>query len=197
MAALAPNSLLDHLAQIPDPRSWHGQRFALTACLAAACAAILCGQNSYAAIAQWTRNQPAGLLQALGFFRRPPTGGAFHYLFTLLDLTAFEAALSRWSAALLPIAPQPSRPTPLDGKTLRGSDDKLRGAVHLLALLDGSTGGVRKQAPVDCKTNEHKAAFDLALSLLRLLGATNTAATLRENAYQVHHLLTKLGIRNL
>ncbi len=44
MNAFTPGSLLAHLARIPDPRSPHGQRFPLTALLAAACAAILCGR---------------------------------------------------------------------------------------------------------------------------------------------------------
>jgi hypothetical protein len=161
MTALAPGSLFAHLARLPDPRSPHGRRFSLSSLLACACAAVLCGQTSYAAIAQWARNQPAEFLHALGFFRRPPTDGAFRYLFGLLDLNAFEAALSDWIAALIPTDAEQLRPTPLDGKTLCGSDDKLRGAVHLLSLLDGPTGGVLKQLAVNPKTNEHKAAFTL------------------------------------
>ncbi len=174
MAALAPDSLLAHLAQIPDPRSRHGRRFPLIALLAAACAAILCGQVSYTALAQWARNQPPELLHALGFFRLPPTDGAFRYLFTLLDRAAFEEAIQRWITALIPVDAEQLRPTPLDGKTLRGSGDKLRGAVHLLALLDGPTGGVLKQAAVDGKTNEHKAAFALLKGLV-LQGRVVTA----------------------
>jgi hypothetical protein len=161
MTAFVPGSLFAHLADLPDPRSPHGRRFPLIALLASACAAVLCGQTSYAAIAQWTRNQPEAFRRALGFFRKPPTDGAFRYLFGLLDLPAFEAALSAWIARLVPVTPEQLRPTPLDGKTLRGSDDKLRGAVHLLSLLDGPSGGVLKQLAVDAKTNEHKAAFDL------------------------------------
>lgn len=161
MPALAPDSLFAHLARLPDPRSRHGRRFTLLSLLAAACAAMLCGQTSYAAIAQWTRNQPPEFRRALGFFRHPPTDGAFRYLFCQLDLSAFEAALTAWIARLIAVAPDQLRPTPLDGKTLRGSDDQLRGAVHLLSLLDGPTGGVLKQCAVDVKTNEHKAAFEL------------------------------------
>lgn len=161
MTSYGPDSLLAHLAKVPDPRSPHGKRFSLPSLLAAACAAVLCGQISYAAIAQWTRNQPPQFLRALGFFRHPPTDGAFRYLFNLLDLAALEAALSAWIAGLIPADPNQLRPTPLDGKTLKGSDDKLRGAVHLLSLLDGPTGGVLKQQAVDPKTNEHKAAFAL------------------------------------
>jgi len=161
LSTCAPDSLLAHLAQVPDPRSLHGRRFPLLALLASACAAVLCGQLSFAAIAQWTRNQPSHFLRALGFFRHPPTDGTFRYLFSLLDLDAFEAALSGWVARLIPASPDVLRPTPLDGKTLKGSEDKLKGAVHLLSLLDGPTGGVLKQQAVDHKTNEHKAAFAL------------------------------------
>lgn len=166
MTAFAPGSLFASLANLPDPRSPHGRRFSLSALLASACAAVLCGQTSYAAIAQWTRNQPPQLLLALGFFRKPPTDGAFRYLFSLLDLSAFEAALAAWIAHLIPVSSEQLRPTPLDGKTLCGSDDKLRGAVHLLSLLDGPTGGVLKQCTVDANTNEHKAAFDLLRGMI-------------------------------
>lgn len=166
MTAFAPGSLFASLAHLPDPRSPHGRRFSLFALLASACAAVLCGQTSYAAIAQWTRNQTPELLHALGFFRKPPSDGAFRYLFSRLDLSAFEAALSAWIARLIPLTPEQLRPTPLDGKTLCGSDDKLRGAVHLLSLLDGPTGGVLKQCAVDAKTNEHKAAFDLLQGMI-------------------------------
>jgi hypothetical protein len=161
VTAIAPDSLLAHLAKIPDPRGRHGRRFPLISLLGTACAAILCGHSSYAAIAQWARNQPQEFLRALGFFRRPPTDGAYRYLFGLLDLAAFESALSAWVGGLVPADPDQLRPTALDGKTLRGSGDELRGAVHLLSLLDGPTGGVLKQRAVDAKTNEHKAAFEL------------------------------------
>src|ERR1700729_891543 len=110
MTALAPDSLLAHLAQVPDPRSSHGRRFSLVSLLGSACAAILCGQASYVAIAQWARHQPPEFLRALGFFRRPPSDGAYRYLFHLLDLAAFEALLAAWVAGLVhPQADQLSR----------------------------------------------------------------------------------------
>jgi DDE_Tnp_1-associated/Transposase DDE domain len=166
MDAYAPTSLFAHLAQIPDPRSRHGQRFPLTALLAAAAAAILCGARSFAAIAQWARDQPLELMHRLGFNRRPPTPGAYRYLFLRLDRAALEEALRRWITPLLPTQAEPLRPTPLDGKILCGSQSALQAAVHLLSLLDGPTGGVLRQTAVDAKTNEHKAAFTLLEGLL-------------------------------
>jgi hypothetical protein len=161
MDTFAPGSLLAHLATLADPRHPQGQRFPLVALLAAACAAILCGARSYAAIAQWAHEQDPTLLHRLGFHRHPPTAGAYQYLFSRLDTAAFEEVLRRWIAAVLPTAPEDLRPTPLDGKTVRGSHGPLEGARHLLALLDEPTGGVLRQMPVDAKTNEYKAAPQL------------------------------------
>jgi hypothetical protein len=166
MDAYAPGSLLAHLARVPDPRSSHGQRFSLTALLAAACAAILCGARSFAAIAQWGRSQDLALMHRLGFTRTPPTQGAYRYLFLRLPAEDLEATLQRWIAPLVRPAAEQLRPTPMDGKTARGSHGPLRAAVHLLSLLDGPTGGVLRQAAVDAKTNEHKAALALLEGLV-------------------------------
>jgi|SRR5215831_16084448 len=166
MDAYASGSLLAHLAHIPDPRSPHGRRFPLPALLAAACAAILCGARSFAAIAQWARNQDIGLMHRLGFTRTPPTQGAYRYLLLRLQAEHLETALQRWIAPFVQPQAEQLRPTPLDGKTVRGSQSSLRAAVHLLALLDGPTGGVLHQVAVDAKTNEHKAALVLLEGLL-------------------------------
>jgi hypothetical protein len=166
MDAYAANSLLAHLARLPDPRSPKGQRHPLSALLGAACAAILCGARSFAAIAQWVRDQPLELAHRLGFRRTPPCQGAYRYLFLRLDTAALEEALCAWITPLVQPTPEQLRPTALDGKTLRGSLSALRPAVHLLALLDGPTGGVLRQTAVDAKTNEHKAALALLEGLI-------------------------------
>jgi hypothetical protein len=166
MDTYASGSLLAHLAHIPDPRSPHGQRFPLTALLAAACTAILCGARSFAAIAQWGRSQDIGLMHRLGFTRTPPTQGTYRYLFLRLKADDLEAALQQWIAPLVQPEDDQLRPTPLDGKTVCGSYNTLRAAVHLLSLLDGPTGGVLRQIAVDAKTNEHKAALALLEGLV-------------------------------
>lgn len=166
MDAYAAGSLLAHLARIPDPRGRRGQRFPMTALLAAACAAILCGARSFVAIAQWARDQDLGLMHRLGFGRTPPTSGAYRYLFLRLDAERLEAALGGWIAPLVSPKSDQLRLTPMDGKTARGSHDALHAAVHLLSFLDGPTGGVLRQSAVDSKTNEHKAALALLEGLV-------------------------------
>lgn len=147
MDGFVPGSLLAHLARIPDPRSPHGQRFPLTALLAAACAAILCGARSFAAIAQWARSQDIGLMHRLGFARTPPTPGAYRYLFLRLDAESLEAVLGDWidhSAR-----PARGRPTTPDADGWQDSPRQSRPAA-----------GRRPPAVAPRRTNRGRAAAD-------------------------------------
>src|SRR6476620_6911944 len=98
----APLPLLEVLAQIPDPRNPKGIRYPLPAVLALAVLAMLTGAKSYSAIAQFGRDKGAALALALGFRRgKTLSKSALADLFGRLDVTAFEAALSRWIASRL------------------------------------------------------------------------------------------------
>ena len=157
--------LLAFLAVLPDPRGRPGRRFPLVAMLAQACCAMLCGCRGYAAIAQWGRDQPIELMHQLGYRRRPPAYGTFQGLFSRLDAEAFEAAVSRWVAHLLPAAGELNA-VAIDGKSSRGSGTADSPAVHLLSALDQRTGCVLAQARVPAETNEHKAALALLKSMV-------------------------------
>jgi hypothetical protein len=172
MAQPQPGSLLAFLADVPDPRDRAGRRHPLVAMLAHACCAILCGCRGYAAIAQWGRDQPIDLMHRLGYTRRPPSYGAIRELFLRLDVEAFEAAVARWVAHVLPDGPGP-RAVAIDGKTSRGSRDGGAPAAHFLAALDQATGCVLSQARVPASTNEPKAALRL-LEAMALRGRVVT-----------------------
>lgn len=93
----APLSLLEALAQIPDPRSRHGRRHPLTAILSLTVLAMLSGAKSYQAIAQFGRDKGTALAHALGFTRgKTPAASCLCELYGRLDAVAFEAALTRW-----------------------------------------------------------------------------------------------------
>src|SRR3954470_17880961 len=162
-----PVGLLDFLADVPDPRRRAARPRPLAAMLAHACCAVPCGCRGYAAIAQWGRDQPIELMHRLGYRRRPPPYGTFQGLFTRLDADAFEAAVSRWVARLLPAGGADRlRAVAIDGKSSRGSVTAVAPAVHLLAALDQETGCVLAQARVPAETNEHKAALALLKGLV-------------------------------
>jgi hypothetical protein len=174
MSPASIGSLIAYLAEVPDPRSRHGRRHPLTAMLAHACCAILCGCRGIAPIAQWGRDQPIEFMHRLGYRRTPASFGAFQALFARLDAAALEAALARWvEHALGPRAGDGLRAVALDGKSARGSGTAGAPAVLLLAALDQRTGCVLRQARVPAGTNEHKAA----LALLRGLALEGRVVT--------------------
>lgn len=161
-------SLLDVLAQVPDPRSHHGRRHPLSAILALAVVAMLGGAKSYQAIAQFGRDKGFALAQVLGFRRgKTPTKSTFSVLFRILDVQAFEQLLSGWIASRLPEGGE--KPFSLDGKTARGSRDGTVPGQHLVAVYCAEAQAVLAQLKVDAKTNEHKAALQM-LGILPVKG---------------------------
>lgn len=157
-------SLVEALADVPDPRSRHGRRYPLLACLCLVVLGILAGRKTIEAILELHEDFGDGLPLALGFHRaRFPSKGALIDLLARLDPDAVEAALSAWVTSHL--SPQQAQVIAIDGKTLRGSRDGVLPGHHLLAAYASDAQAVLAQMRVDAKTNEHKAA----LKLLRLL----------------------------
>ena len=160
-------TLLEVLAQLPDPRDPRGRRHPLTAILSLVVLAMLCGCKSYEAIAQFGRDHGFALAHALGFRRgKTPCKSTFSVLLRALDIDVFEAALSRWIASRLPAG---ELVVSLDGKTLRGSRDGETPGQHLVAAYAPQVQAVLAQIRVDTKTNEHKAALQL-LGILPVAG---------------------------
>ena len=163
-----PLSLLDVLAQVPDPRSRHGRRHPLPAILSLAVLAMLSGAKSYQAIAQFGRDKGFALAHVLGFTRgKTPAKSTFSVVFRILDVQAFEEVLSRWIASRVPQGQE--KPISLDGKTARGSRDGDVPGQHLVAAYCAAAQAVLAQIKVDAKTNEHKAALNL-LGILPVKG---------------------------
>jgi predicted transposase YbfD/YdcC len=154
-------TLVEALADVPDPRSCHGRIHPLPAVLSLVVLGLLLGRTSLAGIARLGRLYGAPLAHALGFRRgKTPTKAMLSELLRALDAEAFEAALSRWVRSRLRTEPEHLS---LDGKTLRGSRDGSVPGQHLVAVYAPAVQAVLAQLRVDAKTNEHKAA-------LRLLG---------------------------
>jgi DDE_Tnp_1-associated len=133
---MAPLSLLEALADVPDPRSRHGRRHPLLAILALTVLAMLRGCKGPTAIAQFGRDHGVELAHALGFRRgKTPAPSCLCALYRALDADAFEAARARWIAARTPPPPADGDPSPvsLDGKTLRGSRDGDTPGHHLVS----------------------------------------------------------------
>lgn len=137
-------ALLEAFATVPDRRSRHGRRHPLAAVLGLATAAMLSGARSLYAMAQWGRLQPAAVVSGLGFTReRTPSVSTLHEVFKTLDVTAFEAALTRWGEAQ--VGARVDR-VAIDGKGLRGIHGEELPGARLVAVYADQVGAVLAQA---------------------------------------------------
>jgi len=202
---LAPDQcrgLLDHLAQIPDPRRRRGRRHALGVVLAVAVAAVLAGAKSLAAIGEWAADAPGPVLAALGAGRdpltgafRPPGEATVRRVLARVDPDALDRAIGAWLVDQHPPpgpgppGRSPRRAVAVDGKTLRGSGHHPSPQVHLLAAMDHTTGGVLAQTEVDGKTNEIT-QFRPLLESLDLAGQVVTADALHTQREHAEWLVT-------
>lgn len=131
--------------------------------LATVVCAVLCGARGYEAIAQWIHLQPKELWYLLGYFRTPPTGGAYRYLLSKLDPVALEQVLRDWIGSEAITSEQGLA---LDGKTLCSTLAEHGRSVQLLALFDGQSGCVLSEMQVPTDTNEAKAALTILKTLV-------------------------------
>src|SRR6266849_3056022 len=156
-----PRPLIEVFSDIADFRQARGKRHPLSAVLALACCAMLCGYRSYSAIAAWGRNYGTDIAHALGFTHNTPCASTLHTIFRCLDHEAFEAKLGAWTesvVATVPVVPEaPEIAIAVDGKTLRGSKKQGAPGMHLLSVLAHHVGLTLTQQAVAAKTNEIKA----------------------------------------
>lgn len=166
MNAAHAGSLLHCLQQVPDPRGAHGRRHSFPAMLATIVCAVLCGARGYEAIAQWIHAQDKSVWYLLGYFRRPPTGGAYRYLMSKVDPEALEAVLRAWVQDHTDLDDDQFDALAIDGKTLCSTLSEHGRSIQLLSLFDNHTGCVLSQMQVPTDTNEAKAALEILKSLV-------------------------------
>jgi hypothetical protein len=169
------DGLLEVLQAVPEVRCRRGQRHPLVTILALAVLALLCGNKSFEAIAQFAARLPADLRKRLGARRPdPPSETTIRRLLSRLPADTVDARITDW------LARQSLRLDlclALDGKTLRGSRDGSSPPVHLLSALLHGKGIVVAQRRVPDKTNEIPCVAPL-LDPLPLAGALVTADAL-------------------
>jgi predicted transposase YbfD/YdcC len=184
--------LIEVLVEMPDFRKSRGKRHPLSAILALACAAALCGARSYSAMADWGRNYGQALAQALGFrHAKTPCAATLHTVFRHLDVELFESRLRQWAERVLcadPCPPDQDEVIAIDGKTLRGSQKQGAAGTHLLSALSHRLGLTVGQQSVDDKTNETFAIEDL-LDVLVLKGRIVTVDALNTQRFIAQTIL--------
>src|SRR5262252_851477 len=139
-----PRPLIEVFSDIADFRKSRGKRHPLSAILALACCAMLCGYRSYSAIAEWGRNYGTDIARALGFTHNTPCASTLHTILRCIDREAFEAKVGAWAESVVataPAAPEaPEIAMAVDGKTLRGSKKQGAPETHLISVLAHRAG---------------------------------------------------------
>jgi predicted transposase YbfD/YdcC len=149
-------TLLAALRGVPDPRRRRGRRHGLQSVLLLALGAVMAGARSWAGIAQWAATAD----HALAVCGRPPSASTFRRTLARVDVTALEAALTRWVLGRRDRVEQISDAgvtaaerravVAVDGKTLRGArqpDGRQTKLVcvydhaHQLVLTQGAVAG--------------------------------------------------------
>ena len=173
-------SLLERLADLPDPRGRHGCVYPFVPLLTPCLVGILAGHTSVAATAQFGRLRGKRLGHAWGFpHGKMPCPNTLTNLLAALDADALDRLLGQWL--------QDRHATgwdhvALDGKVLKGSRDGAVPGVHLLAAYAPQASAVLAQMRVEATTNEHKAARRLLGVLPPLTGTVVTADALFTHA---------------
>jgi hypothetical protein len=180
--------LLGVLSEVPDPRDRRGLRHRFEGVLAAVVMAKLSGMQSYEAIAEWVADLPREVCRRLGFYCwKPPSEPTIRRVLQSVDADALDRVVGAWLAAQTT-----SDGVALDGKTLRGSHDGERPAVHLLAAVTHGDCVVVTQRGVQEKSNEIPGAAPL-LADVDLSGKTVTADAMHTQVELAEHLVEERG----
>jgi hypothetical protein len=123
------SSLVEALAQVPDPRDARGRRHGLLAILLIGACAVLAGARSFVVIAEYAHDAGRAVLDVVGVGGRVPEESTIRRVLNALDAAALEAALHAWALAHLELmVPSPETPRreqrrvlALDGMTVRGA----------------------------------------------------------------------------
>lgn len=145
--------LFELLDGITDPRQRRGVRHKIQGVLATAICAVLAGARGFTQIAEWSAEQSRETRQRLGSkYGRPMSERTIRRVLGSVDVAEIDHRTGNWIAAQRELLPGSG--LAMDGKTVRGSRDGDKRAIHLLSAVVHGAGTVVAQVSVESKTNE-------------------------------------------
>lgn len=163
----------EHFGKIIDPRKDRTRAHKLMDIIAIAICAVICGAEGWTDIELFGKNKQHWLTTFLELPNGIPSHDTFGRVFSLIDAQQFQLAFYEWVWAVNDILQ--GQIINIDGKCLRGSDDKRLGkrAIYMVSAWAVENEIVLGQRKVDEKSNEITAIPEL-LKILSIAGCIVT-----------------------
>lgn len=141
----------------------------MSAMLAAMVCATLRGFRGLRQTVRWLELHGVVMWHLLGFRRKPPVRQTYADLLNEIDVEALERTLREFSQQCVSKSEDATEELVVevwDGKTLRGTCDGQQRAAAILVRMQAVIGQIIASVRIPLDTNESKAAFELAKSLV-------------------------------
>jgi predicted transposase YbfD/YdcC len=163
----------EHFRKVSDPRKDRTKDHTLIDIIAIAICAVICGAEGWVDIENFGNSKLPWLSTFLGLPNGIPSHDTFGRVFSLIDAQQFQLSFYEWVWAVNDILQ--GQIINIDGKCLRGSDDKQLGkrAIYMVSAWAVGNGLVLGQRKVDEKSNEITAIPEL-LKILAISGCIVT-----------------------
>lgn len=199
-------SLVEYLAQIPDPRSPRGRRYEWDYLLKLIAGAMMTGESTLAGISQWITEQATELVSHLQpSSRRVPSYATVRRVVCRLPIAALEAAVGAYLRGLSGEMGESGKVVTQTGEVLQGqavdgksvrcatAHNRHKGPVtHLVSVVGHEHGLVWAQENVTVKMGERKAA-DHLLANLSLQNTVTTFDALHTAVKQARQIRRRQG----
>jgi predicted transposase YbfD/YdcC len=163
----------EHFSKVIDPRKDRTKEHKLIGIIVIAICAVICGAEGWVDVELFGKSKLKWLKTFLELPNRIPSHDTFGRVFSMIDAQQFQQAFYKWVLAVNEIVQ--GQIINLDGKCLRGSDDKALGkrAIYMVSAWAEANEMVLGQRKVDEKSNEITAIPEL-LKLLDVSGCIVT-----------------------
>lgn len=165
---------LSHFSTLTDPRKdTHNKRHKLSDILILTILAVICGADTWVEVEAFGKEKEEWLATFLDLPNGIPSHDTIGDLYARLSVRELESSFLSWINSL--VAVSDGEIIAIDGKTLRGSQNRKQGrsAIHMISAWASKNQVVLGQHQVDDKTNEITAIPKL-LKMLDIEGCTVT-----------------------
>jgi len=173
--------LLEHLDKVADPRRAQGKRYPLKFLLLFTIFAILSGGDSYRDVCRFMDKKRKKLNKRFGLnWKRPPSKSQLRDTFCEIEIDQMESSFRAYSQSLSQLDKKTKHRVGLDGKSLRGSFDHIKGKsmLQILSAFCAETQLILAHVDIADKTNEIPTAQQLIEELGLPAGTLYTADAL-------------------